>query len=128
MYKNTQDNLVQSVINVETSGNRAQNSTISEVNRQEHRMTYILPSDRFFNTGVYHENNNAGTLAISVPWMEHEHAHSQQTGRQSNSSSRVYTQHVGHQVFEEIPQSHYKPRGILVQDPLHSDIAPKLLT
>ena len=57
---------------------------------------YILPSDRFFNTVVSHENNNAGTSAISVPWMEHEHAHSQQTGRQTNSSSRVYTQHVGH--------------------------------
>ena len=81
------DNLLQSVISVEASGNRAQNSATND-NRQEHRLTYILPNDRFFNTGVSHENSNTGTSANSVPWREQEHDHSQQTGRQADSSSR----------------------------------------
>ena len=109
------DNLLQSVISVEASGNRAQNSATND-NQQEHRLIYTLPNNRFFNTGVPLEDINAGTSANSVPWREQVHDHSQQTGRQAESSPRVYTQHEGH-VFEEIPQPQYRPRAVLVQEP-----------
>ena len=56
MPKITKENLLQRIIAVET-GNRAENSTNSDDNRQELRLIYTLPSDNFFNPGVsQHEN------------------------------------------------------------------------
>ena len=113
----TKDNFLQSILLVET-GNRAENSTNSDDNRQVHRLIYRLPSDKFFNSGVP-QHENAGPSAASAPWIENDGIPSQQTGRQAgHSSSRVLnTQCYDPHMYEEVPHSHYRPRGILVEPP-----------
>ena len=124
----TKDNFLQSVLSVET-GNRAQDSTNSDGNRQGHRVIYHLPSDKVFNSGVS-QHENARPSAASVPWIENDDVSLQQTGRQAgHPSSRVLKmQCFSPHVYEEVPQSHYGPRGILVDPPAqrHHFSAPNL--
>ena len=71
MPKITKENLLQSIIAVETD-NRAEDSNNTDENRQAHRLTYILPSDNFFNPGVAQQHENGGPSHASAPWIEDE--------------------------------------------------------
>ena len=124
----TKDNFLQSILLVET-GNRAENSTNSDDNRQEHRLIYTLPSDNFFNPGVS-QHENAGPSHASAPWIENEGVPLQQSGHQAGQPApRVLNaQCYGHHVYEEAHHSHYRPQRILVEAPAqrHHFEAPNL--
>ena len=128
MPKITKENLLQSIIAVETD--RAEDSTNADDNRQGHRLIYTLPSDNFFNPGVAQQHENAGPSHASAPWIEDEGVPLQQPGRQaSQPATRVLNaQCHGQHVYEEAPQSHHRPQRIFVEAPTqrHHFTSPNL--
>ena len=115
MSFNNTDNLFQTRITVDSNGNRAQNSAIDGQNWQPQKISYTLPQNRFFAPGVPQDINMPGSSANSVPWMGHEQAQPQPAGLQADMPPRVFISD-GQQVFEDLPQSHFRPRSVLVQE------------